>query len=757
MTESLHQRAKALFAELLEMPTTKRAAELQLRTVHDAVLRKEVASLLDYHTQSSIKVDVPPPKIRTKPTFTTSAQSNLTLGIQLARYSPVGIPIVISLMVVAPLLWYVSSAIHDYALRQAAQELTTQANYQLADFQAKQQALVENVSQALQSAKVQHYLGELCAISEKHSAQTNFGSASTALDAELIEAGLDIPLGNSLASAMHKKITFLAWDNEQRTLACSDQGKYVVDGNLPSLPAYRASQIQRELDERIIVRMPDALRLNDFPPLNNDQVSVLCPILGANGSARGVLLIQSEEATSLLNEMVTNWNSEFTKADSYLVTTKGAIVGRSGKTTKDGPLMVLDPGQEITSLEDAARASASWPLTKSAQAISELKNGEDWQGYRNYLGVEVIGVWRAINQQQLGTVVEIPKKQVMQFPRWIDRFLMGSFGLMLTGSIVGLLLFRRRQSRTLLEVGPYKLQEVLGEGGMGKVYLAEHSLLCRPTAVKVLKHEKTELSVLNRFEREVQLASQLTHPNTIAIYDFGRNDDGTFYYAMEYIEGAHLGQLVEFAGPIKPGRCIYVVRQLCHALREAHLAGVVHRDIKPQNIMICNRGGEPDFIKLVDYGLVKAFAPGISSQASQTKIVVGTPRFMAPERLLSPWLADPRVDIYSVGALLYFLLTARLPPLVSALSRESDHMGVETLDLPPEVVDFGKLLSLCMSYDPGERPSSVERLLAELDVLAGRFPWTREDSEEWWRGRQTKLLQFVAEKRKKKSTNQRVS
>lgn len=285
---------------------------------------------------------------------------------------------------------------------------------------------------------------------------------------------------------------------------------------------------------------------------------------------------------------------------------------------------------------------------------------------------------------------------------------------------------------------------------MGRVYLAEHALLCRHSAIKVLTKGATDLQILSRFEREVQLASQLTHPNTISIYDFGRNKDGVFYYAMEYINGAHLGQLIEYSGPLEAGRCIHILQQLCRALNEAHQAGVVHRDIKPQNIMVCNRGGEPDFVKLFDYGLVKAFVPGVSNNTSQTKIVVGTPRFMAPERLNSPWLADPRVDIYSVGALAYFLLTAKLPPLVTHGNQMDGEMqGVETLDLPPAVAEFGGLLSDCLSVEPSSRPSNTVSLMRDLDELSLKFPWSRLDSMEWWNKHEANLLNLVQSKRKK--------
>ncbi|MEZ6075053.1 MAG: protein kinase [Pirellulaceae bacterium] len=171
---------------------------------------------------------------------------------------------------------------------------------------------------------------------------------------------------------------------------------------------------------------------------------------------------------------------------------------------------------------------------------------------------------------------------------------------------------------------------------------------------------------------------------------------------------------------------------------------MVHRDVKPQNIMVCNRGGEPDFVKLFDYGLVKAFAPGVSQNPSQTRVVVGTPRFMAPERLNSPWLADPRVDIYSVGALAYYLLTAQLPPLVTVGdASEGEQPGVETLDLPLMSSNLGDSQRLHVGRTRLALPSSMTSLLRELDSLAKKFPWTVGDSELWWSKHEEKLLKLV--------------
>jgi eukaryotic-like serine/threonine-protein kinase len=418
-----------------------------------------------------------------------------------------------------------------------------------------------------------------------------------------------------------------------------------------------------------------------------------------------------------------------------------------------GTLYVRDPGVNLLTGEKSEYSPLAWPLTFSARQVSSENNGMSIDGYRNYVGMEVVGAWRWLTDHQIGLTVEQHADDafaIANTAKWAIQLLTGLFALALAA--VGVVT-SRHLSRGLLshhsDVGPYQMQELLGEGGMGRVYLAEHALLCRQSAVKILSGNDIDLSVISRFEREVQLASQLTHPNTIAIYDFGRDKDGKFYYAMEYINGAHLGQLVEYAGPIHPGRSIFILRQLCRALSEAHQAGVVHRDIKPQNIMVCNRGGEPDFVKLFDYGLVKAFAPGVSHGiTSQTKIVVGTPRFMAPERLNSPWLADPRVDIYSVGAVAYYLLTGKLPPLFTLSGPTSNEQpGIETLDLPVGAAEFGDLLGMCLSPEPSDRPSSMQRLLRDLEELSEKFPWSREDSVVWWQNHEAKLLRHVKSKR----------
>ncbi len=198
--------------------------------------------------------------------------------------------------------------------------------------------------------------------------------------------------------------------------------------------------------------------------------------------------------------------------------------------------------------------------------------------------------------------------------------------------------------------GQYHLVRKLGEGGMGEVHLAEHALLKRPCALKLIKPEAgADPVALARFEREVQSAARLAHPNTIEIYDYGHTDDGTFYYVMEFLRGLSLSDLVRQAGPLPPGRVIYLFRQVCAGLAEAHDLGLVHRDLKPANLFIAVRGGESDVAKVLDFGLVKLTKEAGSVALTGDMQVSGTPLYMAPEQAVGDRALDARADIYALA------------------------------------------------------------------------------------------------------------
>jgi serine/threonine-protein kinase len=266
-------------------------------------------------------------------------------------------------------------------------------------------------------------------------------------------------------------------------------------------------------------------------------------------------------------------------------------------------------------------------------------------------------------------------------------------------------------------LGPYELKQRLGAGGMGEVYLAEHLLLRRPCAIKLIRPDRaTEPSSLLRFEREVQATATLTHPNTVQIFDYGHAEDGAFYYAMEYLPGLSLQDLIERHGPLGPARAAYLLRQVCGALREAHAVGLIHRDIKPNNILVCERGGLHDVVKLLDFGLVQP--PVVDSQdgkLTQEGAVLGTPAYMSPEQATGRGNLDARSDLYSLGAVAYFLLTADLLfKGRSAVEMLAAHLYEPVKPLrsvrPDIPADLEEAVLRCLEKDPARRYPDAESL-----------------------------------------------
>src|SRR4051812_34271756 len=278
------------------------------------------------------------------------------------------------------------------------------------------------------------------------------------------------------------------------------------------------------------------------------------------------------------------------------------------------------------------------------------------------------------------------------------------------------------------KLGPYTLEQKVGQGGMGAVYRARHDRLPRPVAVKLLRTRVAGDESLELFEREVQQTSRLTHPSTVQIYDFGVAQNGIYYYAMEYIDGLTLDDLVMRYGPLPPGRVIYILSQIAHALAEAHEVGLVHRDIKPANTLLCDRGGVVDFPKLVDFGLVADLQAPIDPNDNRPRTLLGTPMYMAPEALVETHRIDARTDLYALGAVAYYMLTGE--DLFDE-ARDVEHLvslqlGQEPVS-PSERVrrklprDFERLVLACLAKSPLDRPQSALKLReAMLNCLDAR-------------------------------------
>jgi len=310
----------------------------------------------------------------------------------------------------------------------------------------------------------------------------------------------------------------------------------------------------------------------------------------------------------------------------------------------------------------------------------------------------------------------------------------------------------RQQVREAWQLGQYTLLEKIGEGGMGAVYRAKHAMLRRPTAVKLLPVEKAGADRLDRFEREVQLTSLLTHMNTVAVFDYGRTPDGVLYYAMEYLEGLNLEDLVRLDGPQPAGRVVHILRQVASSLAEAHGIGLIHRDIKPGNvILVAERGGAPDVAKVVDFGLVKELDQKVN--VTREDQIAGTPHYLAPEMISSPGDVGPQSDLYSLGCLGYYLLTGQTVfegrTVVEVCSHHLQSHPVPPGDrigrFVPEALSAAVMR--CLEKTPDQRPQTAQTLVEMLDSCLDVEPWTKDMGRAWWKLHGRTALAYVRQQR----------
>ena len=351
--------------------------------------------------------------------------------------------------------------------------------------------------------------------------------------------------------------------------------------------------------------------------------------------------------------------------------------------------------------------------------------------YQNFLTVD-LDVW---NSHGFFRIIEekhtLARSQSIQIGfAWALTTLLAAWA---TRVIYGL----RKDVRDAKKLGQYIVEEKLGEGGMGTVYRAQHGLLKRPTAIKLMSPDRNTPEDIDRFRREVQMTAKLKHPNTITIYDYGCTDDGTFYYAMELLDGVTLLEIVEAEGGLPESRVVHILRQCAMALHEAHAIGLVHRDIKPNNIMMTQQGGADDVTKVLDFGLVKSVDSKAETTKTWSEAIIGTPRFMSPEQILDPPSVDARSDLYALGAVGYYLLTGRFVfEGTNPIEICAQHLSavpeppssVADVDVNPELE---RIIMRCLEKKRDKRPSSSAEFAEQLH----RVPidrWSQRDASEWW-------------------------
>jgi hypothetical protein len=514
------------------------------------------------------------------------------------------------------------------------------------------------------------------------------------------------------------------------------------------------------------ILLPDANgRLESGVPV----MFVAAPVLDDNGKSVAVVALRidpSQEFTDILSVAALGSSGE-----TYAFDQSGVLLSQSRfeeelKTIAllpDQPnarsvlnIELRDPGTDLTAGARPIGPRKDQPLTFAVADAIKRKSpitdpGVNVEGYRDYRGVQSVGAWAWLPEFDFGVVTEIDKAEAFR-PMFVLRSIFwGLLGLLIAASLLllGLTLLAGRLEKRMRaaviaagQLGQYALEEKIGEGGMGSVYRARHAMLRRPTAVKLLEPAKTTDVSVARFEREVQLTSQLNHPNTITIYDYGRTEEGVFYYAMEFLEGFSLDALVERFGPLPDGRVIEILSQVCGSLVEAHTAGLIHRDIKPANIMITQRGGVPDFIKLLDFGLVKAIDSNRMKALTAADAITGTPLYMAPETIQDTEGGDARGDLYALGAVGYYLLTGK-PVFDTGNVLEIMRAHVETPPLPPSrrsdrpiSRELELIILMCLEKSPADRPQSAAEMGTLLSQCVPEQSWTAADAAEWWQQHQ---------------------
>ncbi len=358
-----------------------------------------------------------------------------------------------------------------------------------------------------------------------------------------------------------------------------------------------------------------------------------------------------------------------------------------------------------------------------------------------------------------GLTIELLAKNSIVFQQTqhsvLGNFILSNAATLVVGfgfAIYGCLVHRklRQTIRDQRQLGPYTLHELIGSGGMGDVYLAEHQLLKRKCAIKLIKRDKaSDRKMLARFEREVKSTALLTHWNTVQIYDYGRTPNGTFYYAMEYLQGLNLRQLVEQFGPQPAGRVVYILRQICGALHEAHSCGLIHRDVKPSNIFLAERGHLYDVAKLLDFGLVRPARLGSDLISCAGGRLQGSPRFMCPEQARGQ-KPDCRGDLYSLAVVGFYLLTGRVPfeddnpamLIVAHATVEAPQINDLGFDVPR---DLSAIISKCLKKDAVDRFQTARELQEALDKCPCANDWTWRSAEAWWQQNPTQLRAATSE------------
>ena len=755
MTPERYARVKELFLQACELDQADRLAFLAEQCGDDVELRKEVESLLAHDNSQTLirNGDDTLPGLAAETVVQPAARSVRhqwqTISLLTKRLGPRGHLAVGAFAACFVLMVVVLLARHSVKTFQ--QTLRAEALLEILD--AKSAGLEmwfdheeEKVESWARSEELQRLANELVRL-----------AAASADDWQVVR---DSPLQKLIQDEVQhlagKEVDYAIWDRRNIAVADSLAPQQLIGQSATPFGASVLAAIFEGKSQILSYDKHHTINRIDLVQELAPHVGVLAPIRDEAGRITGALLVHDldarQQASRILRMVQLSQSGE-----SYVFNKQGVMLSDSRFTAQlreigllpaDGQggtarvVQLRDPGGDMTKGYRPKESLSAQPLTKMARYATAGQDGVDVEGYRDYRGVRVVGAWRWLATHDIGLATEVdmselePRHGMVVFVEWLF------FGLLAT--CLGVIVYSyysilklRRELGEHRRLGQYTLEKQIGEGGMGRVFKARHEFLKRPTAIKLLKPELVDRLSIARFEREASLASQLTHPNTIDIYDYGVTPEGVFFFVMEYIEGLSLAELVQQFGPVPSARVVYLLKQIADSLVEAHDRGLIHRDLKPQNIMICHRGGKADVVKVLDFGLVKQTQTSESLQLTSTAKLAGTPLYIAPERLRDPSSANPQTDIYSLGAITYFLLTGRdvfrgrsIADILSQVMNSPSPHPAELQANIPRALD--QLVIDCLAKDPDHRPRSVTELLQRLEAIDGLAVWNPEIAQRWW-------------------------
>jgi len=779
VTPEQYARAKELFIDLVNKPLRERQFRLSAMSSSDPEVVQEVRGLLAQHFSRTIMV--PTGKISKT---TVQSRSISTLGLKRISYNLVGGVLPLASAVGAAMFliavgWFLQSELirrsrADYAtvLSSMAEQKSrlvlqwargNEVRVQDWGRQPELQRLVKALDEKIESPSLnENARSKILSQAEEQAKVKCVFENQVAVPVSLETENTQ----ESVTAKDRMKLKYAIWNRSSVLLADSQFSN--KNAGLGGLTSSVGSTILKRVFDRgassVELPRPTAESISENDPMESEEQYAMffVPIFAPEDKSQviGAMMIRSPVFLDELENLLSM--SVLRESNTYLLDDRGAIATKAkdlesilkqsafqdAKKIRGASIIeARDPGGNVLAGFKPLEDKTEWSWTKPGKAISQPKNGFDVTGYRDYRGREVVGAWYWIESLNRLLVLEIPKEEAFKNHIFIDRAFKLLYGIpILISMVIGALSLRRAFrgiELTNRSLGSYVLREKIGEGGLGIVYKAEHKLLGRTAAIKLIKEPLVNSSSIKRFEREVKMAAKLSHPNTVSIYDFGMSRDGLLFCAMELVEGVNLANFVTYDPTISIDRCLWIMRQICGALEEAHEIGLIHRDIKPQNIMICRKGQILDLIKVVDFGLAKTMADNVARDVTATRVLIGTPGFIAPERLETPWIADPRIDIFAFGVLGVYLLTGKVPILGvthDSLMQLLQLGRFSELCSEPKFNEYVRLLAQCISPDSNDRPRSMSEIGASLSGLSVRFPWSEVNTEVWWNENEDELL-----------------